>query len=565
MAKSKRGRTVRGGKRAGGSQARSSQRKSARSTARAIVPGSNRPIVANATRIGDVPANAEMTVTLALRGPSLPTADRLPAQTLSPEEFARTYGASASDADQVTETLKRFGLNVSNVSLPTRSLQVSGSAAQMTAAFGPQLGLYRDAKGSEFRDRHGTYGVPRELAGIVTAVLGFGQRQVARRRNAQVARGPALDPLTPADIESLYAFPADPGSGPTVGIAEFGGGYFDQDLAAYCAKFNRRVPAVQAISVNRPAYTLQQILQLPARKRRQELGDSIEVNMDVQVIAGLCPSSNINVYFATFDQKGWVDLLNRAITDRPVALSVSWGLPEDDPAWSKAARDAITERLTAAALLGITVCVAAGDDGSGDEETDKRAHVDFPGSSPFVLCVGGTMIMSPPLEQSAEQVWWESPGTRAGGGGSTGGGVSVLFPRPKWQTVKVASLNKNSIDGRIVPDVAAVAGPPFYDLIFVGKDSPNGGTSASAPVWSALLARVNAVLPLAKRQRFLTPLLYAKNPQGSSVGSVVCRDIKTGNNASMPSPGVGYKAKHGFDAASGWGTPRGAALVSALS
>jgi kumamolisin len=555
MAKKKAGRTVR----------RSSSQRKTRSTARTVVPGSYRPVVANATRIGDVPDDAEVSVTLTLRGPPLPTADRLPGRTLTTDEFSRTYGASAADAEQVTKTLKQYGLRVSDVSLPTRSLQVSGTAAQMQAAFGAQLGIYRAAQGREFRDREGTYGVPRELAGIVTSVLGFGQRQVARRRNAQAASGPALAPLAPADIEALYEFPADAGSGPTVGIAEFGGGYFEQDLKTYCAKFNRRVPAVQAISVNRPAYTLEQIMQLPARQRREELGDSMEVNMDVQVIAGLCPSSDIKVYFATFDQKGWVDLLNRAIADRPVALSVSWGLAEDDPAWSKAARDAMTERLTAAALLGITVCVAAGDDGSGNEETDNRAHVDFPGSSPFVLCVGGTMITSHSLEQSAEQVWWESPGTRSGGGGATGGGVSVLYPRPKWQTVRVASVNKNAIDGRVVPDVAAIAGPPLYDLVFVGKDSPSGGTSASAPVWSALLARVNAVLPVAKRQRFLTPLLYAKNAQGHPVGAAVCHDIKKGNNLSKPSPGVGYKARAGFDAASGWGTPRGTALVIALS
>ncbi len=175
------------------------------------------------------------------------------------------------------------------------------------------------------------------------------------------------------------------------------------------------------------------------------------------------------------------------------------------------------------------------------------------------------MIAGDGLEQSAEQVWWQSPGTRAGGGGATGGGVSVLFPRPKWQSVKIASLNKGSIDGRVVPDVAAIAGPPLYDLVFVGKNAPNGGTSASAPVWSALLARVNAVLPLQKRQRFLTPLLYAHKARGAALGSIVCHDIKVGDNTSKPSPGVGYHAKQGFDAVSGWGTPRGTALVAALS
>ncbi len=86
--------------------------------------------------------------------------------------------------------------------------------------------------------------------------------------------------------------------------------------------------------------------------------------MDVQIVAGLCSKANITVYFSTFDQGGWVDLLNAAITAKPVALSISWGLAEDNPGWSTNAIDAINERLNAARVLGITVCISSGDDGS---------------------------------------------------------------------------------------------------------------------------------------------------------------------------------------------------------
>jgi kumamolisin len=256
--------------------------------------------------------------------------------------------------------------------------------------------------------------------------------------------------------------------------------------------------------------------------------------------------------------------LNRAITDKPVTLSVSWGLAEDDSGWSSAALNAINERLNAAAALGITVCVAAGDDGSGDQENDSRAHVDFPSSSPFVLSVGGTM-MTGTQDAPNEQVWWESPGRRtSSGGGATGGGVSVVFPRPQWQNVKITSLNKGSIDGRVVPDVAALAGAPFYDVIVLGGDAPNGGTSASTPVWAALVARVDALLPADKQQRFLTPLLYANGANGKPLGSSACSDITVGNNTSSPDPGVGYKAGKGYDAVAGWGTPIGTALLEGL-
>jgi kumamolisin len=93
----------------------------------------------------------------------------------------------------------------------------------------------------------------------------------------------------------------------------------------------------------------------------------------------------------------------------------------------------------------------------------------------------------------------------------------------------------------------------------------NGGTSASAPLWAALIARVNAALPAPKRQRFLTPLLYRPGDGGQTLGQSACRDITSGQNASHPHLGKGYAAGPGFDAASGWGVPNGQRLVAALA
>jgi kumamolisin len=165
-----------------------------------------------------------------------------------------------------------------------------------------------------------------------------------------------------------------------------------------------------------------------------------------------------------------------------------------------------------------------------------------------------------------EVTWWEKPGRRTNtGGGATGGGVSTMFARPPWQNVKVASLNSGSIDGRIMPDVSALAGEPLYDLVFVGKPQANGGTSASAPLWASLITRINGNLPAAKQQRFLTPLLYQNGSGGQPIGKTASRDVTVGNNASSPSPGKGYKAGAGFDAVSGWGVPDGVKLQNELS
>ena len=217
--------------------------------------------------------------------------------------------------------------------------------------------------------------------------------------------------MSPSQIAAHYRFPAGTGAGQTIAIAEFGGGFFPDDLAAFCAKHDSPVPKVTTVSVNgAPILTLEKIRQLPAQQQTEQLGDSKEVGLDVQIVAGLAPDAAIVLYFSTFDQKGWVDLLNELIDGKPatsMVLSVSWGLTEDDPDWSKGALSAINERLQALANLGITVCAAAGDDGSGDQQTDGRAHVDFPASSPYLLAVGGTMF-----EGANEVVWWEAPGQR---------------------------------------------------------------------------------------------------------------------------------------------------------
>jgi kumamolisin len=112
----------------------------------------------------------------------------------------------------------------------------------------------------------------------------------------------------------------------------------------------------------------------------------------------------------------------------------------------------------------------------------------------------------------------------------------------------------------VIPDVAALAGAPFYAMMFDGAVFPGGGgTSASTPLWASLIALIDAALPPGKQQRFWPPLLY-KAP----VNKDGFTDITSGNNASDPDPGVGYQAGQGFDAVTGWGVPDGKGLLEVL-
>ncbi len=209
-----------------------------------------------------------------------------------------------------------------------------------------------------------------------------------------------MAPLRPDDLEQRYNFPPDDGATQSIGIAEFGipqhsgtvvvPAYFPDDVAAFCTAHGRPTPTVTTVAVNLAPLTPAQFHALPHAMAKKALGETSEVMIDVELVAALCPRAKISVYFAGWDQKGWVDLLDQVTAARPVVLSISYGLAEDSPHWAAAALQAINEALQVAAMAGITICVSSGDDGSGSDMPDTRAHVVFPGSSPFVLAVGGT-------------------------------------------------------------------------------------------------------------------------------------------------------------------------------
>jgi kumamolisin len=147
-----------------------------------------------------------------------------------------------------------------------------------------------------------------------------------------------------------------------------------------------------------------------------------------------------------------------------------------------------------------------------------------------------------------ETVWDDGPGS------ATGGGISRLFPLPPWQSAAGVppSANPPHNSGRGVPDVSANADPQTGVVIIRLNGTTLtviGGTSAAAPQWAALIARINQALgtPIG----FLNPLLYTK------IGAGVLHDITSGGNGA-------YQAGPGWDANTGWGSPGGTALLEAL-
>ena len=529
------------------------------SSSHVVLQGSERIRMSGARALGVEDAHQWLDVTVKLRRKSpLPAFETRPEKKMSPDDLATNYGASDDDIAKVKASFQKYGLKVLAVNPNARTVRLGGPVSAMEQAFQVKLIKYAHDRG-DFRGRRGVIQVPKELDGIVDAVLGLDDRPVARERfrsrqrhSLSLAAAPHRPWFFSGELAQVYDFPPGDGATECIGLIELGGGYFPDDLKAFCTAARVAVPEVTPVSVNNA----------PTNHKD---GSEGEVMLDVEVVAGVCPKATVVVYFSDLTEQGWVDALDAAIHDqqhKPSVVSISWGDAEDNASWTAAGIQQVNETLKEAALLQITVCVASGDDGADDQVGDGHAHVDFPASSPYALAVGGTTLH---IESGKriETAWKTGDGLRKDDGGSSGGGRSVVFDSPPWQSsITIPSTNPGAKKGRCVPDVSADAdGNTGYFMVVDGQAGPSGGTSASAPLWASLLARINA--NLGKRVGYLTPLLFqVPSGGGPSIGAQACNDITKGNN---DTPGVtGYQAGAGYDLVTGWGTPIGSKLLTLL-
>jgi kumamolisin len=515
------------------------------------VPGSERTPLPHAQPLHPAHPAERLEVTVRLRPkaplPAAPDssalADVLPAQRtyLSREELAHHYGADPHDIKQVADFARAHGLAVVHSSAAERSVQLAGTAAAFEAAFGTQLHQYSYPEGT-YRGRTGAVTVPAPLGDIVQGVFGLDDRPQAEAHfQVRPPAGPgavvahaATQSFTPPQLAGLYQFPAGlDGTGQTIAIIELGGGFKPADLKTYFAGLGLPAPTVKVVSVN------------GARNQPTTANSADgEVLLDIEVAAAVAPKAHIVVYFAPNTSQGFLNAITTAIhdkTNKPGIISISWGGPEST--WTAQSMDQFDQAFQAAALLGVTVCCAAGDNGSADGVADKLPHADFPASSPYALACGGTKLVANGPTISSEVVWNEGPDS------ATGGGLSAHFAVPTYQQkLKLPTAAK---PGRGLPDVAADADPNTgYQVRVDGQNMIIGGTSAVAPLWAGLLALLNQKLP--KPVGFLNPLLY-----GSLAGKGVTRDIVSGNNGA-------FAAGPGWDACTGWGSPQGSQLLAAL-
>ena len=470
---------------------------------------------------------------------------------LTREEFADQHGADEADLAAIRAFAVAHGLVVVQEHAPRRTVVLSGTVARFNQAFAVQLQRFEHPGGS-YRGRTGPIRLPSELGGIVEAVLGLDNRPQAKphfraqstkpperkgRSAKKVKKRRAANPVsyTPLQVAALYGFPNGSGKGQCIGIIELGGGFQPVDLTTYFSGLKISSPTVVAVSVD--------------HGQNSPTGDANgpdgEVMLDIEVVGAVAPAANVAIYFAPNTDAGFLDAVTSAIhdtTNKPSIISISWGSAEST--WTAQAMTAMDDAFQAAAVMGITVCVASGDNGSSDG-AGRGDHVDFPASSPFALGCGGTSLRGTGQTITSETVWNDGAS-----GGASGGGVSSTFPLPIWQAGLMAAPTKGStvpLKNRGVPDVAGNADPATgYSVRIDGADTVIGGTSAVAPLWAGLLARLNQAT--APTVGYLNPELY-KNPHW-------LRDITQGNNGD-------FASAPGWDACTGLGSPGGAVLSSA--
>jgi kumamolisin len=522
----------------------------------------------------------------------------LPTQRPAPQSYAQhvaTYGADPADIDKVVQFAKDHNLTVVESDAGQRMVVVRGTVKDVCAAFGTSLEMYHSkATGHTYRGRVGELQVPAALAGIVTVATGFDNRRLVKRggRHGRVKAKPgagataiaaaravdesAVVSFFPPQLARIYNFPTDlDGTGQCIALLEFGGGFDTNDLKTYFQNdlkdFGIAEPSIQAVSADGTQNDPNDP-NIPPEDRADG-----EVMLDIEVAGAMAPGAKIAVYFSSFTERGWVEAITKAVhdtTNHPSVISISWGFAEQEDAggfsFSQAVMDDIDTTLKEAANLHKTVLLAAGDDGSIDGDFPDGGtvvHVDFPASSPHVLSVGGTTLVTDgdTNNQVTDEVVW-SNGIRSDGPGhgSTGGGISEHFPRPAWQAeANVPASASTGFAGRGVPDVAAVA-DGAYTVRFGGRPIlGEGGTSAAAPLWAALIAMINqklATIPGATPVGYFNPLLY--NTLGRSNAF---KDITSGTNDAHGNLRGAYTAGPGWDACSGWGSPNGKNLLRSLT
>jgi len=421
------------------------------------------------------------------------------------------------------------------------------------------------------------YSLPEALSQDVSSIFGIldfafsGQSQPPPLRNKEEKgrqlRGATvseekLNSVTPEVLTKFYDMPTNQGSVKTSqGVfASLGQTFSQSDLAEFQRIFGLPPNPVAHILGGHMNNTVS--LEKPA--------SCGEANLDVQYMTAVSRETPMT-FFYDGARDAFLDFAWRVsqMRDPPRVLSISYGAPES---WLNVnvMRAFDTEALKLG-LMGVTIFVSSGDDGVSSHEARTNANdcgyePSYPATSPYVTAVGAT-----------NEATWATPGQGEvvcqsnvmKGVITSGGGFSLVYGRPEWQTSAVdkyfETVRKEgkmpasgyNLAGRAYPDLA-LAGRDF-EVVIGGRMYKVSGTSASSPSMAGIFALVNARRAEAGLPPvgFVNPALYSEKLQNMDG---LFNDVTSGDNKCTAN--VEVCCKQGFYAANGWDPTTGFGSVN---
>jgi xanthomonalisin len=484
---------------------------------------------------------------------------------LTPQEFTARFGPTAQDYDAVKQFAASNGLSVSGTYSNRVVLDVRGPVSAVEQAFHITLRTYPHP--TEARDFYAPDTEPSVPVNVpVNDLLGLSDYARPRPMIHPASRakasplnynGSAMDgSYQGADFRNAYVPGSSlTGSGQVVALFELDG-YYPADITnyeAYCGYTN--VP-VQNVFVNNVSGT-------PGYSGVS--GAVTEVSLDIELAIAMAPGlAEVLVY----EGNNAYDVYNQIASDdiaKQVSSSWYFGYGPSHR-WHSGSGTTLDSIFITMVAQGQALFQASGD---SDAYTGSQAFNSSTGPIPmdsvYLTSVGGTSLTMNGTGASwnSETVWnYASSGGSDANVGS-GGGSSANYGIPAWQTNVNMAANSGSTANRNIPDVALTA-----DWVFVvhdnGSSNVEAGTSCAAPLWAGFCALANQFSTATNGTTlgFLNPALYAVG--NSSVYSGSFHDITTGNNVGTHTAGL-YNAVPGYDLATGWGTPAGTNLISALA
>jgi uncharacterized protein (TIGR03437 family) len=498
---------------------------------------------------------------------------------LSPDQFADRFGSSRDDIAEIVSWLQSEGLTVEEISHARNWIRFGGGAGQIQTALRTEIRRYLVDGELHFANASEP-SIPVAVEPIVTGILGLDDfRPSASALNSK-------RPLYTSSGNNHYLAPDD-----------FATIYNLKPLydAGYDGSGQRIVVAGQSAIDIADIQTFRSSLGLPKNDPQLILvpgsgdpgknSDQGEGDLDVEWAGAVARKASVVYVYST-------NVLNSVIyaVDQNLAPIITYSFGACEPQLPVSYMKTVQALAQQANAQGITWVASSGDSGAAscdkafaNPQASRGLAVSFPASLPEITGVGGTQFdetggsywatlnsstLASALSYIPEAAWNESG---ASGLAAGGGGLSVMFPKPLWQS----AAGVPSADARAVPDLSLSAAR--HDG-YLGTSEQQvyvfAGTSAAAPAFAGILALVNQYLissgiQTQPGQGNINPNLYALAPSTFAV----FHDVTTGSNTvscaaetkDCSSGSFGYVAGAGYDPVTGLGSVDGSNLAYKLA